>query len=113
MFCKSCGAEIPDDAIRCSQCGNDPHDESNQEIKRVQPEYEFVHAKSRVLAGLLQIFLCFLGAGRFYLGYTMTALLQIFVVIITSGIGVIWPIIDGIMILGGSVATDANGQPLS
>ena len=113
MFCKSCGAEIPDDAIRCSQCGNDPHDESKQEIRHVQPEYEFVHAKSRVLAGLLQIFLCFLGAGRFYLGYTMTALLQIFVTVITSGVGIIWPIVDGIMILSGSVATDANGQPLS
>ena len=112
MYCKSCGAEIPDDSIRCSQCGNDPHDASKQEVRHVKPEYEFVHAKSRLLAGLLQIFLCFLGAGRFYLGYVTTAVLQIFVTFITGGFGAIWPIIDGVMILTGSVHTDASGQPL-
>lgn len=113
MYCKSCGAEIPDDATKCSQCGNNPHDASKQEVRRVKPEYEFVHAKSRLLAGLLQIFLCFLGAGRFYLGYVTTAVLQIFVTFITGGFGAIWPIIDGVMILTGSVQTDAKGQPLA
>lgn len=112
MYCKTCGAEIPDDAAICSQCLNNPHEESGQKIRRVKPEYEFVHAKSRILAGLLQIFLCFIGAGRFYLGYTAIALLQIFTVFITSGLGIIWPITDGIMIILGSVQTDANGKPL-
>jgi hypothetical protein len=31
---------------------------------------------------------------------------------LTCGLGAIWPLIDGIMIITGSVKTDANGVPL-
>ena len=76
MYCKSCGAEIPDDSIKCSQCGNNPHEETTQEVRRVRPEYEFVHAKSRVLAGLLQNISLFFRGGpvlfRLY-GYCNTS----------------------------------------
>lgn len=113
MFCNTCGAQIPDTAQKCSQCGNNPHDESAQEIKTLRPESEFLHAKSRIIAGLLQIFLGFVGAGRFYLGYYKVAILQLVLVIITGGSALIWPIIDGIMILAGSVSTDSKGNPLS
>lgn len=113
MFCKACGAEIPDNSTKCSQCGNNPYDESACEVKHVKPEFEFVHAKSRIIAGLLQIFLGCVGAGRFYLGYNTIAILQLIFTFITGGTGVIWPFIDGIMILLGNVRTDANGSPLS
>ena len=76
MFCKVCGAEIPDTSTKCSQCGNNPYDETIQEVKNVAPEYEFLHSKSRIVAGLLQIFLGMFAAGRFYLGYTSMALKQ-------------------------------------
>ena len=113
MFCNTCGAQLDDTAQKCSQCGNNPHDESTQEIKTVHPEFEFLHAKSRIIAGLLQIFLGFVGAGRLYLGYYKLAILQFLLVIITGGSALIWPVIDGIMILSGHILTDSKGNPLS
>jgi TM2 domain-containing membrane protein YozV len=67
--------------------------------------------KSKMVAGLLQIFLGGLGIGRFYLGYTTIGVLQIVVTIFTFGIGAIWPFVDGIMILLGKVP-DAEGRVL-
>jgi len=69
-----------------------------------------VSDKSKLVAGLLQIFLGAFGAGRFYTGHTGMAIGMIFASWCT-GIGVLWPIIDGILILvkGG---TDAEGRIL-
>lgn len=67
--------------------------------------------KSKLAAGLLEIFLGAFGAGRFYLGYPGLAVAQIAVTWLTCGIGHIWPLIDGIMMLTGSVR-DRNGLPL-
>jgi TM2 domain-containing membrane protein YozV len=64
--------------------------------------------KSRVVAGILQIFLGWCGAGRFYTGHTGLAVLQLLFGWLTCGI---WPLIDGIMMLTGRV-TDAQGRPL-
>lgn len=62
----------------------------------------------RVAAGVLQIALPF-GIGRFYTGHTGMAIAQL----VTSfiGIGVIWCIIDGIILLA-SGGTDAEGREL-
>lgn len=67
--------------------------------------------KSKVVAGILQLVLGGFGAGRFYTGHTGIAIAQILVTFGTCGIGHIWGIIDGIMILvqGG---TDSQGRPL-
>ncbi len=67
--------------------------------------------KSKMTAGLLQIFLGSFAVGRFYLGYTGLAIAQIAVTWLTCGIGAVWPLIDGIMILTGKVP-DAQGRPL-
>ncbi|HEY2370871.1 MAG TPA: TM2 domain-containing protein [Polyangiaceae bacterium] len=67
--------------------------------------------KSKMTAGLLQIFLGSFGVGRFYLGYTGLGIAQIAVVWLTCGFGSIWTLIDGIMILTGKVP-DAQGRPL-
>ena len=67
--------------------------------------------KSKMVAGLLQIFLGGLGIGRFYLGYTTIGVLQIVVTIFTFGLGALWPFVDGIMILLGKVP-DAEGRTL-
>jgi hypothetical protein len=66
--------------------------------------------KSKVVAGLLQIFMPF-GLGRFYTGHTRLGVIQMLVVIFTCGIGSLWPFIDGIMMLTGSVP-DSDGRPL-
>lgn len=67
--------------------------------------------KSKVTAGLLQIFLGSFGVGRLYLGYTTIGVLQIVVSLLTCGIGAIWPLIDGILILMGNVP-DPQGRKL-
>lgn len=67
--------------------------------------------KGRKTAGLLQLLLCPLGAGRFYLGYPKVALLQILVTWCTCGAGALWPIVDGVRMLEGRIP-DANGHPL-
>ncbi|WP_040795537.1 TM2 domain-containing protein [Nocardia higoensis] len=67
--------------------------------------------KQKLTAGLLQIFLGSFGVGRFYLGHTGIAIAQIAVTWLTCGLGAIWPLIDGIMILTGKVP-DAQGRPL-
>jgi len=67
--------------------------------------------KSRVVAGVLQIVLGAFGAGRFYTGHIGMAVAQIAVTWLTCGLGHIWPLIDGIILLaqGGE---DAQGRVL-
>lgn len=78
------------------------------------------NAKSKMAAGLLGIFLGSLGIHNFYLGYTGKAVAQLCITLIggaiTCGIASIatyvWGLVEGIMILTGSINTDANGNPL-
>lgn len=67
--------------------------------------------RSKTTAGLLQILLGGFGAGRFYLNQPGTAIAQIAVTWLTCGLGGIWPLIDGIMMLTGKVR-DEFGRPL-
>jgi hypothetical protein len=67
--------------------------------------------KSKMTAGLLQLFLGAFGVGRFYLGYTGIGIAQIAVTWLTCGIGAIWPLIDAIMILTEKVP-DSLGRTL-
>ncbi|WP_244929159.1 TM2 domain-containing protein [Nocardioides sp. W7] len=66
--------------------------------------------KSKIVAGLLQILLP-LGIGRFYLGDTGIGVAQLLVTIFTCGIGALWPVIDGIIILA-SDSKDSQGLML-
>jgi hypothetical protein len=68
--------------------------------------------KQKLVAGLLQILLSTFAVGRFYTGHTGLAVTQLLVSILTCGIGSIWPLIDGIMMLVGDDITDAQGRPL-
>ena len=43
--------------------------------------------KSKLVAGLLQLFLGGFGVGRFYLGYTNLGIAQIVVTLVTCGLG--------------------------
>jgi TM2 domain-containing membrane protein YozV len=63
-----------------------------------------------VVAGLLQILVPF-GIGRFYIGDTGIGVAQLLVTIFTCGIGALWPVIDGIIMLA-SDSKDANGLML-
>jgi TM2 domain-containing membrane protein YozV len=67
--------------------------------------------KSKLVAGLLGIFLGGLGVGRFYTGHIGLGVAQLVVSVCTLGVGAIWGLVDGIIILvnGG---TDAQGRVL-
>ena len=102
-FCPSCGRELEDDVQFCPGCGTnqDPSAVSNtttqQNVVNSNPE-----AKSKVVAGLLGIFLGGWGIHNFYLGNTNRGIIQIVVTIVTCGIGALWGFIEGILILTGS-----------
>lgn len=73
------------------------------------PNYALMQ-KSRGVAAVLQILLpC--GIGRLYLGYTGVGIAQLLLTLF-CGVGAIWAFVDGIIMLTGSPATDANGIPL-
>ena len=73
-------------------------------------------AKSKIAAGLLGIFLGSFGVHNFYLGYTGKGVAQLLITLLTCGFGAcvtsIWGLVEGILILTGSINTDGNGNPL-
>jgi TM2 domain-containing membrane protein YozV len=82
------------------------------------PAYGYPQPKSRIVAGLLGIFLGGLGIHRFYLGYTAIGIIQIaltvFLGILTFGLIGLWGLVEGIMIFAGAsyFNQDAKGIPL-
>ena len=106
-FCSNCGAELNEEQEICLKCGVRV---KNSNTKNTDP-----NAKSKMAAGLLGIFLGQWGVHNFYLGYTGKAVAQLLFVVVgffmVAAAG-IWGLIEGIMILSGSINTDANGNPL-
>lgn len=128
MFCKNCGKEVMQNAVICVGCGVKVGDGVNFCMNcgnQIAPNANVcttcgcatnnilpgTQRKSKMTAGLLGIFLGGWGIHNFYLGYTGKAIGQI-VLTFCFGIGAIWGFIEGIMILCGSISTDANGIPL-
>ena len=73
---------------------------------------EMAPQKDKVVAGVLGILLGAFGFHRFYLGYIWIGLAQIAVTVLTFGIGAVWGITEGILILIQDDWTDADGRPL-
>ena len=73
-------------------------------------------AKSKIAAGILGILLGALGVHNFYLGYTGKGIAQLLITVLTCGWGSIfsgiWGLIEGILILTGSINVDGSGRPL-
>ena len=108
-FCNHCGVETNPEAVVCVQCG----------CSFAQKEKHEEGAKSKLIAGLLGIFLGTLGIHNFYLGFTKRAIGQILLTTAGSlicGIGpvisFIWSLVEGIQYLTGSKNTDASGKML-
>ena len=66
--------------------------------------------KSKVVAGILQILLPF-GIGRFYIGDNNIGIAQLVVTLVTCGIGGLWSVVDGVLILVND-SKDAQGRIL-
>lgn len=109
-YCANCGAELPVNATACVRCGCLAAGPApNQAQSGAEP-------KSKLAAGLLGIFLGALGIHNFYLGYTGKAVAQLLISVCTCGIGAavtgVWGLIEGILILTGSIAVDGKGVPI-
>lgn len=121
-MCNSCGTVVDDNFQNCPNCGavvvaqQVQQPQMQQQMGYQQPAYQqagvYPEQKSKMAAGLLGIFLGAWGIHNFYLGNTGRGVAQIIVSLVTCGIGSIWGLIEGIMILTGSIKTDANGIPL-
>lgn len=96
-YCHNCGQPTVPGAAVCTSCGS--------ALQTVT-----ANSKSKLTAGLLGIFLGGLGVHNFYLGYTGKAIAQILLSCI--GVGAIWGLIEGILILCGKIDKDAKGNPL-
>ena len=97
-YCQNCGQPTVPDAVACTSCGA---------ALTVAPG---PNAKSKLAAGLLGIFLGGWGVHNFYLGYTGKGVAQILLSCV--GVGQIWGLIEGILILCGKIDKDAKGNPL-
>jgi TM2 domain-containing membrane protein YozV len=69
-----------------------------------------VSSKSKVVAGLLGIFLGWCGAHRFYLGFPGVGIVMILSNVL-CGFGAIWGFVEGILCLAGAMR-DSEGRPL-
>lgn len=112
-YCHNCGKPLAPDATVCLNCGV-----ANKQAPA--PD-----AKSKLVAGLLGIFLGGFGVHNFYLGYTGKAVTQLVLSIvglllscvvvgipIVMGVG-IWALVEAIMILVGKIDKDGKGNPLA
>ena len=127
MYCKNCGNPMDPNAAICVRCGCAKGTGTSYCFNCGQPTAPgaavctscgcslstgpVTGEKSKMTAGLLGIFLGGLGIHNFYLGYTGKAIAQIFLSL-CFGVGAIWGLIEGIMILCGSIKTDAKGNLL-
>ena len=102
-FCISCGKEMEDNQQFCPSCGSAQNAGAPAAAKE---------GKSKMAAGLLGLFLGAWGIHNFYLGNTGRGIAQIIVTLVTCGVGGLWGFIEGILILTGSINTDADGKPL-
>ena len=137
MVCQNCGAALADGTQICPRCGAtvaqpNQYAQANPYANQAQPnQYANPYQnpqqgpaapaapKSRMVAGLLGIFLGGFGVHNFYLGFTKKALIQLLVSVLSCGIAYIgmqiWGLIEGIFYLTKheGYLTDANGNMLT
>ncbi len=111
MYCSSCGSIIKKQAEICVKCG--VRVARMPATASAAPDSPGEYSpKSRVAAGILGILLGGFGIHRFYLGYIGVGIIQIVVTIITLGIGSLWGLIEGIIIVANGDWKDSHGKPL-
>lgn len=116
-FCTNCGQELEDNVSFCMNCGKEVNTSKGiEETNKVNSTNNNMN-KSKIAAGLLGIFLGSFGVHNFYLGYTSKAVAQLLITVLSCGtlsfVSGVWGLVEGIMILTGSINVDASGNPLN
>ena len=105
MYCSNCGNKLEEHQDVCLSCGKV---KEKEKVNVIDP-----NAKSKVVAGILGIFVGYFGIHNFYLGYTGKGAAQLLLTIFSCGllsfVTGLWGLIEGIMILTGSIDRDADG----
>ena len=105
-FCSNCGNKVEEGQAVCLHCGFSLKDNAITNSD----------AKSRLVAGLLGIFLGSLGIHNFYLGNKDKAMAQLLISVLScftlAVVSEIWGLIEGILILCGNINVDGSGNPL-
>lgn len=120
MFCRNCGKEVNADAATCPSCGANPKTEKKfcpgcgaattpEETAcskcgaSLTAGAAAAGEKSKMVAGLLGIFIGSLGIHKFYMGYKKEGLIMLLVTLLTCGTGggimCVIGLIEGIMYL--------------
>lgn len=111
-FCTNCGQQLDEGVSFCVNCGKNTNSLEKKEINVKNTNV----SKSKIVAGILGIFLGTFGVHNFYLGYTKKAIAQLLITLLSFGglsfVSSTWGIIEGIMILTGSIDKDSNGNQL-
>lgn len=122
-YCSFCGEELLPILNHCPNCGEEI-DVSMKYCKHCGYELPSVYKqarshKSKIVAGILGIFIGGLGIHNFYIGETSKGVIQlclyfggIFTFGLTSIIASIWGLIEGIFILIGRISLDGDGYPM-
>lgn len=109
-YCPNCGSKLEDNQETCLKCGKIIRGTANTNTG-------YKTDKSKIAAGILGILLGAFGVHNFYLGYTGKAMAQLLLTICTFGIlswvSAIWGLVEGVLILCGSINVDASGNYLS
>lgn len=149
-YCKNCGSPVMQHETTCQVCGvatgngvpnqnlgfddftvryggmnyNDSNIYESNPYGETTYGMPYTGTRSRIMAGVLAIFLGCWGAHNFYLGNTKTAVTQLTLSIVGTfltciGIGAlilagtsIWAFIEGVMLLSRQVEYDGYGQKL-
>ena len=115
-YCPNCGAQPHPEAVICVNCGVALNTQQTQTNQSTTTTTATPGAKSKLVAGLLAIFLGSFGVHNFYLGFTGKAVAQLLITVLTCGAGsvisAIWALVEGIMILTGKNNTDGKGNLL-
>lgn len=123
QFCGNCGAKVIQPRKNCPNCGS-PVQLGEQvcshcgfhlpiEVKKT------IIQKSRILAGLLGIFLGGIGVHNFYLGYSSKGFIQVCLFLggiltlgLTSFAAALWGFVEGILLLCGTIDRDGDDHLL-
>ena len=106
-YCFNCGKKVNENQDVCLNCGVN---------LRKNKKIDNVNGKSKIMAGILGIFLGCYGVHNFYLGYNGKAIAQLLITLLSlfllSWVSAIWGLIEGILILTGNIKKDASGNDL-